>query len=184
MSAAQMLPMTASTSVSTLLAPTGVSVALGTDLIQIEGPVEVIINMLIHWPAADGFPSDLDVNECTDGTHVCDQVCHNNVGSFTCSCNAGSTLSSDGHSCMGGYCHHHKCGEPGLFFFADIDECASRETHVCQQVCNNTIASYSCGCYPGYTLNPDQSTCSGMKKAVLYSAPTEYYHDVKLSLSI
>ena len=32
----------------------------------------------------------------------CQQVCNNNNGSFTCSCNEGYTLEDDGHSCMCG----------------------------------------------------------------------------------
>ena len=43
--------------------------------------------------------SSLDVNECTEGTHNCEQVCNNNNGSFTCSCNDGYVLADNGHSC-------------------------------------------------------------------------------------
>ena len=42
-----------------------------------------------------------DIDECAVGTHNCDQNCHNNIGSFTCTCNAGSNLAADGHSCLG-----------------------------------------------------------------------------------
>ena len=42
-----------------------------------------------------------DVDECSDGTHNCDQVCTNTNGSYTCSCNSGFTLGSDGQSCTG-----------------------------------------------------------------------------------
>ena len=44
----------------------------------------------------------LDINECTENTHDCQEVCNNNDGSFTCSCNDGYTLEADGRSC--------KCG--------------------------------------------------------------------------
>ena len=37
------------------------------------------------------------------GTDTCEQNCHNTVGSYTCSCNAGYTLNSDGHTCDGIY---------------------------------------------------------------------------------
>ena len=43
----------------------------------------------------------LDNNECTLGTDNCDAnaACANNVGSFTCTCNAG--YSGPGHACTG-----------------------------------------------------------------------------------
>ena len=30
-----------------------------------------------------------DINECIEGTSGCQHNCHNNIGSFTCSCNPG-----------------------------------------------------------------------------------------------
>ena len=44
-----------------------------------------------------------DIDECSEGTHNCDQVCTNTEGSFTCSCNSGYTLLSNGRSCIGMY---------------------------------------------------------------------------------
>ena len=102
MSAAQMLPMTATTSVSTLLAPTGVSAVLGIASIQMGEPALVNIKQCI---ASKPFYSHLhclvDINECAEATDNCDQVCHNNIGSFTCTCIAGATLSPNGYSCIG-----------------------------------------------------------------------------------
>lgn len=65
-------------------------------------------------------------------------------------------------------------------FLSDIDECASRNvtlsngnstltnaTHNdkannCSQVCNNTAGSYTCGCYPGYRINANNTAlCDG-----------------------
>lgn len=40
----------------------------------------------------------LDINEC-DGSNECEQTCHNTVGSYTCSCDAGYT--SKGNDCEG-----------------------------------------------------------------------------------
>lgn len=48
----------------------------------------------------------LDINECTDGTHHCDQICTNldcQSGRYNCSCDSGYTLASDGHTCLGNY---------------------------------------------------------------------------------
>ena len=45
----------------------------------------------------------IDVDECSGGSNKCDQTCTNTEGSYTCSCNSGYTLSSDGRSCNGMY---------------------------------------------------------------------------------
>ena len=42
-----------------------------------------------------------DLDECEAEVDECDQTCHNNVGSYTCSCGAGFTLNSDGFRCDG-----------------------------------------------------------------------------------
>ena len=47
-----------------------------------------------------------------------------------------------------------------LIFHADIDECALNISG-CNQNCSNTIGSYICSCYPGYTLDKDNETCIG-----------------------
>ena len=40
--------------------------------------------------------------------------------------------------------------DDAVFFVADIDEC---DTNPCDQLCTNTVGSYSCGCYEGYELD-------------------------------
>lgn len=40
------------------------------------------------------------------------------------------------------------------------DECAVNKGG-CQQYCENTVGSFYCGCYPGYVLNSDKTTCTG-----------------------
>ena len=42
-----------------------------------------------------------DVDECTTGTHNCDQQCTNTQGGFTCSCNTGYELLANGYECRG-----------------------------------------------------------------------------------
>ena len=42
-----------------------------------------------------------DIDECTEDSHRCEQICHNSVGSYACSCNAGYRLSQDGVTCDG-----------------------------------------------------------------------------------
>ena len=41
-----------------------------------------------------------DINECT-GSNNCQQVCTNTEGSFTCGCEAGYVLDSEGATCSG-----------------------------------------------------------------------------------
>ena len=43
----------------------------------------------------------LDIDECTEGTDRCAQNCHNNVGSYTCTCNTGYRLNANGYGCDG-----------------------------------------------------------------------------------
>ena len=43
-----------------------------------------------------------DVNECVEGTAVCNQRCMNTPGNYTCACYHGYTLRSDNrHICIG-----------------------------------------------------------------------------------
>ena len=42
----------------------------------------------------------------------------------------------------------------------DINECENNST--CDHRCINTIGSFVCECNPGYQLNDDLMTCSGM----------------------
>ena len=43
----------------------------------------------------------VDINECNEETDGCAQNCTNTNGSYTCSCNTGYRLGSDGYSCYG-----------------------------------------------------------------------------------
>ena len=45
--------------------------------------------------------SESDINECEEQTDRCTQDCTNSAGSYTCSCNSGYRLQSDGFSCNG-----------------------------------------------------------------------------------
>ena len=46
-----------------------------------------------------------------------------------------------------------------LCFLTDINECLNSS---CDQICINTNGSFICECDPGYQLNEDLMTCSGM----------------------
>ena len=55
-----------------------------------------IVRLLLH--------TYIDIDECAEGTHNCAQRCSNTIGSFTCDCDTGYGLASDGYSCNG---NHH-----------------------------------------------------------------------------
>ena len=42
-----------------------------------------------------------DVNECAEGIDACAHVCTDTSTGYTCSCNSGYRLASDGHRCNG-----------------------------------------------------------------------------------
>lgn len=50
--------------------------------------------------------SSADVDECTKEKHYCDQICHNTIGSYRCSCTAGYKLNVDGRTCEGMLLYH------------------------------------------------------------------------------
>ena len=52
-------------------------------------------------PLIDIILLSLDIEECANGLHGCDHHCHNNHGSYTCSCRIGYRLQGDGRSCEG-----------------------------------------------------------------------------------
>ena len=41
------------------------------------------------------------IDECSDGTHNCSQICINTNGSFICECNGGFLLDTDRATCKG-----------------------------------------------------------------------------------
>ena len=84
----------------------------------------------------------LDIDECAESTNGCTQTCINTHGSYSCSCDAGYRLASDGRSCI------------------DIDECAE-DTDRCNQTCINTVGNYTCSCKSGYRLASDKQMCDG-----------------------
>ena len=42
-----------------------------------------------------------DTNECLDANGGCQQICHNTIGSFRCSCRIGYSILPDGFNCSG-----------------------------------------------------------------------------------
>ena len=48
-----------------------------------------------------------------------------------------------------------------IFTFLDINEC-NQGNGGCEHTCTNTVGSYYCTCYTGYTLNKNGRTCTGI----------------------
>ena len=49
---------------------------------------------------------DTDIDECSENTGNCSQMCTNTDGYFTCGCNNGYLLDTDGTTCNGMYIEH------------------------------------------------------------------------------
>ena len=119
--------------------------------------------LLPYYLLADHIQSTVvilntDIDECTEGTHQCQQNCHNTIGSYTCSCNNGFTIDTDGRSCNGRLKLVYTTCYWVYSKLIDIDEC-SNGAAACDQLCNNTVGSYYCNCSIGYRLLSDGSTC-------------------------
>ena len=41
----------------------------------------------------------IDIDECSTNAHECEDVCNNNMGSYSCSCGEGYILNEDGRTC-------------------------------------------------------------------------------------
>ncbi|CAC5419913.1 Fibrillin-1,Fibulin-1,Fibulin-5,Fibrillin-2,Latent-transforming growth factor beta-binding protein 4 [Mytilus coruscus] len=123
-----------------------------------------------------------DINECQTGTDNCQQNCTNTHGSFTCSCESGYIMNSDGATCTdidecldinGGcseYCRNlngsYECYcKKGLHLESDsktcidIDECSSNNGE-CDHVCKNDHAVFRCECYQGFGLDENGKSCN------------------------
>ena len=64
----------------------------------------------------------------------------------------------------------------------DIDECESARGG-CGQLCNNTIGSFFCDCMSGYSLDEDQSNCSGLLCVCVYVG-SRHLHCLQTLMSV
>ena len=87
----------------------------------------------------------VDVNECDVDNGGCSQICTNTNGSFTCECNNGYLLHSDGTNCT------------------DVNEC-DVDNGSCSQICTNTDGSFTCECNNGYLLHSDGTNCADVNE--------------------
>ncbi|XP_050685596.1 fibulin-2-like [Leptidea sinapis] len=98
-----------------------------------------------------------DINECIEGTHLCDQYqkCLNTNGSHECICKLGFEMDRTTGACV------------------DVNECAT-DQNTCipeSQRCDNTVGSYLCirfiSCGTGYILHHSSSTCEDVDECAL-----------------
>ena len=71
-----------------------------------------------------------DIDECREGTDVCQQLCGNNDGSYTCQCQTGYTLNDDSLTCsqIGRVC---VCVCVCVFVFVFVCMCVFMYVWVC-----------------------------------------------------
>ena len=53
----------------------------------------------------------------------------------------------------------------------DADECATG-SDLCEQVCTNTVGSYTCGCWPGYSPTSNLLSCLGKYMSCIWHKET------------
>ncbi len=102
-------------SAPTLLDHTPVSATQDMSLLPMKEDVSFFIHVALNYELMTSFSYALrflghhyclsaytgdDIDECA-GPNICQQVCTNTEGSFTCGCEAGYVLDSDGASCSG-----------------------------------------------------------------------------------
>ena len=49
------------------------------------------------------------------------------------------------------------------YILSDVNECET-EANNCDQLCENTVGSFQCGCNEGYFLNNDGKTCEDVNE--------------------
>ena len=110
------------------------------------------------------------VDECMQGTHVCEQNCTDTNTTYLCSCGSGYQLTTKGN-CTGIHINIYACMRANpttilITVFAcyvvqtDINECWTSNGG-CPQMCQNTAGSYLCLCYNGYALDVRTEACNG-----------------------
>ena len=112
-----------------------------------------------------------DIDECILNDTLCHQVCVNTDGSYFCDCLEGYQLIADTDQCEGIKLYKHDIRIitsnrieditiPTHSYYPDVNECEG--VNDCQQVCENTMGSYTCSCMEGFTLAEDGRNCTGI----------------------
>ena len=111
----------------------------------------------------------IDVDECSEMLHNCDQTCVNTNGSFICQCGGGYRLFSDKHTCAGWHCCQHMLTVYSIsmdgcicFVYVDINECVENPglCNITGQGCTNLAGSYNCSCPLGTEVIEGACRCA------------------------
>ena len=99
------------------------------------------------------FYFSIDINECVEGLSICSQVCTNTVGSYTCSCHPGYTLSADNSICsLNGMPYNYSRIPFTLEQFLHTADCGS----ACDEgTCIAMAGEYRCICPLGQMCTGD-----------------------------
>ncbi len=87
----------------------------------------------------------------------CEHTCMNTEGNFSCSCNSGYELDSNGFNCSGKSLF--TLIDVPILFFTDVNECLIGNGG-CEHNCTNTAGNFSCSCDIGYSLDNNLLNCS------------------------
>uniref|UniRef100_A0A1X7SXA1 EGF-like domain-containing protein n=1 Tax=Amphimedon queenslandica TaxID=400682 RepID=A0A1X7SXA1_AMPQE len=121
-------------------------------------------NSCVCNPGWTGDRCRTDINECS--LDMCNQICINTQGSYTCECKIGYQFINDNSTCE------------------DINECETVD-HNCTQTCSNTVGSYTCSCRAGYKDNgygnctvypPTHNLITVLFVVLLLSIPFQYMY--------
>ncbi|XP_068954093.1 fibrillin-1 isoform X2 [Petaurus breviceps papuanus] len=97
----------------------------------------------------NGKPFFKDLDECSNGTHMCNQHadCKNTMGSYRCLCKEGYT--GDGFTCI------------------DLDECSENLNLCGNGQCLNAPGGYRCECDMGFVPSADGKACEDIDECSL-----------------
>lgn len=138
-----------------------------------------------------------DIDECSTGQNLCTQRCVNTPGGYQCTCLSGFQLSADNKTCIDedeceiqiSDCHQKCLNTIGGFYcvcyegfhLSGSNKCIKDEVSsqclgvadTCQYGCRVEGPRAFCYCPLGYTLNPDQTTCTYVNSTVNVQFVTE-----------
>eukprot|EP00286_Rhodomonas_abbreviata_P014682 CAMPEP_0181334154 /NCGR_PEP_ID=MMETSP1101-20121128/26091_1 /TAXON_ID=46948 /ORGANISM="Rhodomonas abbreviata, Strain Caron Lab Isolate" /LENGTH=377 /DNA_ID=CAMNT_0023444077 /DNA_START=173 /DNA_END=1303 /DNA_ORIENTATION=- len=87
----------------------------------------------------------MDIDECeTTCLNSNLSTCHNENGSYTCTCHPGYEMSED-----------------EMDVCVDVDECEEEGVCPFDTTCHNTNGSFYCECHPGYRFKPEMNMTTG-----------------------